>query len=91
MTKVKIMTDSTADLPEGMADQLGIAVIPLYVNMGGQSYLDGADMDPEHSPRPRRPPPATSWSPLPRRGRRGRILSLWACPPGFPGRCRLPG
>lgn len=47
MTKVKIMTDSTADLPEGMADQLGIAVIPLYVNMGGQSYLDGADMDPE--------------------------------------------
>ena len=47
MAKVKIITDSTADLPEGMANLLGITVIPLYVNVGGKSYRDGVGIMPD--------------------------------------------
>lgn len=44
---IKITSDSTCDLPEAKRRQYGIDVIPLHVEMGNQSYLDGVDIDPE--------------------------------------------
>ncbi|HHX74599.1 MAG TPA: DegV family protein [Firmicutes bacterium] len=44
---VKIITDSTADLPRGLADQLGITVVPLKVHFGEEEYLDWIDLDPD--------------------------------------------
>jgi DegV family protein with EDD domain len=41
---IRIVTDSTCDLPESIVDEYGITVIPLYINVGGQSYLDGVDL-----------------------------------------------
>lgn len=43
---VAVVTDSTAYLPEAAAARLGIRVIPLHVNLGGTSYLDGVDLGP---------------------------------------------
>jgi len=41
---VKIVTDSTCDLPEEIIAALDITVVPLYINIGQRSYLDGIDM-----------------------------------------------
>jgi hypothetical protein len=37
---VAIITDSSADLPEGIAEALNIHVVPLRLNFGDQDYLD---------------------------------------------------
>lgn len=42
---VKIVTDSTADLPQGLADELDIAVVPLKIHFGEEEYLDWIDLD----------------------------------------------
>jgi len=44
---VKIVTDSTADLPHKVAQELGIAVVPLYVRFGSEAYRDGVDLSTE--------------------------------------------
>jgi DegV family protein with EDD domain len=41
---IKIVTDSTCDLPEEVVTEHGIAVVPLYINFGDQSYLDGVEL-----------------------------------------------
>jgi DegV family protein with EDD domain len=41
MQRVRIVTDSTADVPTWVAERLGITVIPAYVQIGGQSLRDG--------------------------------------------------
>lgn len=41
---VKIVTDSTADLPPGVAEKLGISVVPLYVRFGDKLYRDRIDI-----------------------------------------------
>lgn len=41
---VAIVTDSTCDLPENVIRDLGITVIPLFINIGDQGYLDGIDI-----------------------------------------------
>ncbi len=41
---VRVVTDSTCDLPIDIVEKLGIRVIPLYINVGEESYLDGIDM-----------------------------------------------
>jgi len=41
---VKIVTDSTADLPPQLAQQLGITVVPVYVRFGEKVYQDGVDI-----------------------------------------------
>jgi DegV family protein with EDD domain len=41
---VKIVTDSSADLPPQLAADLGITVVPLYVRFGEQVYKDGIDI-----------------------------------------------
>ncbi|SFQ42031.1 DegV family protein [Caldicoprobacter faecalis] len=42
--KVKVFTDSTADLSPQQLEALNISVLPLYVTMGDKSYRDGVDI-----------------------------------------------
>src|SRR5881275_1078108 len=44
---VKIVVDSAADIPPDLAQQLDITVIPLRVQMGNRTYLDGVDISGE--------------------------------------------
>ncbi|MBI2854233.1 MAG: DegV family protein [Chloroflexi bacterium] len=41
---LKIVTDSTADLPRDLARQLDIRVVPLTVRFGTETYLDGVQL-----------------------------------------------
>jgi DegV family protein with EDD domain len=41
---IRIVTDSTCDLPLDIAERLRITVVPAYVNIGDKSYLDGVDL-----------------------------------------------
>ncbi len=41
---VRIVTDSTADLPERIISQYGIGVVPLNVHFGEEVYKDGIDI-----------------------------------------------
>jgi len=41
---VKVVTDSTADLPDDLVQSLEITVVPLSVNFGTDTYLDGLDL-----------------------------------------------
>lgn len=41
---VRIVTDSTCDLPAGLIARHSIAVVPLYINVGTQGFLDGVDL-----------------------------------------------
>jgi DegV family protein with EDD domain len=41
---IRIVTDSTCDLPEAVVTEHGITVVPLYINFGDQSYLDGVEL-----------------------------------------------
>jgi DegV family protein with EDD domain len=44
---VRVVTDSTADLPPETVQELDIAVVPLQVIFGEQAYRDGVDMTSE--------------------------------------------
>lgn len=44
---VKIVTDSSSDIPPEIARELDITVVPLYVRFGAQTYRDGIDITPE--------------------------------------------
>ncbi len=64
---VAIVTDSSADLPEGLAESLNIHVVPLRLNFGDQDYLDKIGLSPDEFyrklreeivlPRTSQPPP----------------------------------
>ena len=41
MTKIKIVTDSAADIPPKLREELGITVVPLYVRFGEETFKDG--------------------------------------------------
>lgn len=41
---IRIASDRTCDLPQAEADRYGIGIIPCYINIGDQSYLDGVDL-----------------------------------------------
>ena len=43
---INIVTDSGSDLPQDIAKDLGISIVPLYVHFGPVSYRDGVDMQP---------------------------------------------
>lgn len=47
MSKVRIVTDSTSDIPAEMREQLGIELVPLKVIFGEETYLDGITLSPE--------------------------------------------
>lgn len=42
--KIKIVTDSICDLPVDVAKEFNISVVPVYINIENQSYLDGIDL-----------------------------------------------
>jgi len=42
--RIKIITDSVADIPKDIAEKLNIAVVPLSVHFGSTSYRDGVDL-----------------------------------------------
>jgi DegV family protein with EDD domain len=44
MRRVKIVTDSTADIPEELVEELDISVIHDYINFGTQSLRDKVDI-----------------------------------------------
>jgi DegV family protein with EDD domain len=44
MRKIRIVTDSTCDLPEDLLQELEISVIPCFVNIGEQSFLDNVEI-----------------------------------------------
>jgi len=41
---VRVVTDSTADIPPEMAEKLGITVVPSYIAFGSETYQDGVDL-----------------------------------------------
>lgn len=47
MTTVRIVTDSTADVPANTAFELGITVIPCQVYLGAEAFWDGVDVSPQ--------------------------------------------
>ena len=44
---IKILTDSTCDLPPEVLERYGITVIPLRVHFGTESFLDGVTISKE--------------------------------------------
>jgi DegV family protein with EDD domain len=41
---IRIVTDSNCDLPREIVEKHGITVVPMYINIGRKSYLDGVEM-----------------------------------------------
>jgi DegV family protein with EDD domain len=44
MGKIKVVTDSAADIPAELAQRLDITVLPCYVIFGSEVYRDGVDL-----------------------------------------------
>ncbi len=65
---IRIVTDSTADIPIAEAEALSITIVPLTVSFGDESYLDNIELDnarfyeklqaSKELPRTSQPPPA---------------------------------
>ncbi len=47
MGRVRIVTDSIADVPSALASELDIAIVPCQVFFGQEVYLDGVDLQPQ--------------------------------------------
>ncbi|WP_078391538.1 DegV family protein [Shouchella patagoniensis] len=47
MALIKVVTDSTADIPEELTTKYGITVIPLNVHFGEEQYEDGVTLSPK--------------------------------------------
>lgn len=47
MKRVRIVTDSTGDIPAGLAAALAIEVVPCLVHVGQAVYRDGVDLTPQ--------------------------------------------
>jgi len=44
---IRIVTDSTCDLPGEQVEQYRLGIVPLLINQGGKSYRDGVDLSRE--------------------------------------------
>ena len=42
--RVRIVTDSACDLPQSVADELGIEIVPLTIRIDGKEYVDRRDL-----------------------------------------------
>lgn len=42
--RVRIVTDSACDLPQAVADELGIEIVPLTIRIDGKEYVDRHDL-----------------------------------------------
>ncbi|MBO8142228.1 MAG: DegV family protein [Firmicutes bacterium] len=47
MEKIRVVTDSGADIPENLVQELGIRVVPLTIHFGAEERQDGVDLSPE--------------------------------------------
>lgn len=48
MPKIKILSDSTCDLPKELREKYEVGILPLFVNLGGKVYKDdGEDVTPQ--------------------------------------------
>ncbi len=47
MTNIRIVTDSTGDIPSHVLQQWNIEIVPLKVHFGEEAYLDGVDITPD--------------------------------------------
>jgi DegV family protein with EDD domain len=47
VANIKIVTDSSADIPKALLDELGITVVPLKVHFGEETYVEGVDITAE--------------------------------------------
>lgn len=45
MNKIKIITDSTCDLPKSLLEELDVICLPLQVTVNEKTYFDGVDID----------------------------------------------
>jgi len=41
---LKIVTDSACDVPPAVAEALGVTIVPVYINIGEESYREGVDI-----------------------------------------------
>ena len=64
---IRIVTDSTCDLPEATVAEYDITVVPLYINIGDQGYLDGVELSRQefYERLPDYDPPPTTATPGP--------------------------
>lgn len=68
MPTIRVVTDSTCDLPEALVRQLGVTVVPVTVTLGDQPYLDRVNLSTEAllrhlqtgGPRPSTAPPTVA-------------------------------
>lgn len=44
---IRLVTDSSADLPKELLDKYNISVVPLTINIDGKEYLEGVDLMPQ--------------------------------------------
>ncbi|MGO4272428.1 DegV family protein, partial [Paenibacillus sp. TAF58] len=68
MTNIRIVTDSTADIPLALRQELNIEMVPLKIHFGDEQYLDTVTLQSEefypkltsspHFPRTSQPSPA---------------------------------
>jgi DegV family protein with EDD domain len=47
MKPIKIVSDSTCDLSKELIEEFNISILPLQVNLGDESRLDGVDVQPD--------------------------------------------
>lgn len=47
MGRIRLVTDSTADIPKEICQELGIEVVPLKVHFGNDTYRDGVSLQAE--------------------------------------------
>ena len=47
MAKILFLTDSAADIPKSLREELGIRVMPFPIAMGNKEFQDGYDFTPE--------------------------------------------
>jgi DegV family protein with EDD domain len=62
---IRVVTDSTCDLPDELVKQYGIRVLPMYIHVGETEYLDGVSMSREqfYGGLPEFPRPPTTAAP----------------------------
>ena len=46
MGRILVVTDSSATVPASLVQELGIGVVPILLNVNGQTYRDGIDITP---------------------------------------------
>ena len=44
MTSVKIVTDSSCDLPDSLINELNIAIVPLKIRFGDSEFVDRVEL-----------------------------------------------